>query len=505
MSSTHLAFDRLKGRENYSFWKIGARAHLTTKGYFDCVLTEKQASANAEETTRYEKALAELTLLVDVSVYSHLEECDTAKKAWENLKEAFEDRGAVRKVTLLKQWVTLKLDECSSMQEYITKSLQFRSKIKAAGMKIDEELAGTLMLVGLSNDFRPMVMSVESMEKEITVDYVKNLLTQEVDNEAIESERVLAANHNKAASYYKKKKDIKCFECGGSHFKRNCPDLKETAENAVFYSTFMANVSDTDWIIDSGATAHMTKNKSCLKNIQKPIMKEVTVANNQKIIIDSVGEVDHCVKTENKISAITFKDVQYVPGICANLLSVSQIVQRGYEVLFNKNGCKIYDTTKKTIATGSMINNMFKLDTVPCEIACAAKGDKKDIVLWHRKLGHASIAKMNKVLNMNIKGNLKCEVCLKGKQIRLPFGDIGTRATNLLEIVHSDVCGPLSVSSIGGARYMVTLIDDRSRKVFAYTIKRKSEVFAKFAEFKKYAENQTEKNEGFSNGPEICQ
>lgn len=493
MSLSHLSFDRLKGRENYSFWKIGAKAHLTTKGYFDCVLTDKPDSATAEVTLKYEKALAELTLLVDVTVYSHLEECDTVKKAWEVLKDAFEDRGAVRKVTLLKQWVTLKLEDCSSMQEYITKSLQFRSKIKAAGMKIDEELAGTLMLVGLSNDFRPMVMSVESMEREITVDYVKNLLTQEVDHEAAECEKVLAANHKKAANLFKKKKDIKCFECGGPHFKRKCPKLKEASENAVFYSSFMANVSDTDWIIDSGATAHMTKNKSCLMNIQKPLMKEVTVANNQKIIIDSVGEVNHRVKTDNDISDIKLKNVQYVPGICVNLLSVSQIVQRGHEVVFSKNGCKIFDAKKKVIATGSLINNMFKLDTVPIEIACSAKSDQKDIVLWHRKLGHASIAKMNKVLNMNIKNNLKCEVCLKGKQTRLPFSNIGTRATNLLEIVHSDVCGPLSVSSIGGARYIVTFIDDRSRKVFAYTIKQKSEVFAKFVEFTKFAENQTEK------------
>jgi len=62
--------------------------------------------------------------------------------------------------------------------------------------------------------------------------------------------------------------------------------------------------------------------------------------------------------------------------------------------------------------------------------------------------------------------DLKCEACIQGKQARQPFpSDGGTRAAKVLEIVHSDVCGPMKTTSMGGARYFLTFIDDFSRKI----------------------------------------
>lgn len=57
---------------------------------------------------------------------------------------------------------------------------------------------------------------------------------------------------------------------------------------------------------------------------------------------------------------------------------------------------------------------------------------------------------------------------MRGKQTRLPFKDVGTRAADILELVHSDLCGPIDVESLGGARYIMVLVDDFSRKVFGY-------------------------------------
>lgn len=106
--STQLAFDRLKGRENYATWKIGARAHLITKGLWDSC--ETTVTLSSSETVRKDdmKALAELTLLIDSSVYTHIENSLHAKEGWDALKNAFEDKGVGRKVSLLKQWISLK-------------------------------------------------------------------------------------------------------------------------------------------------------------------------------------------------------------------------------------------------------------------------------------------------------------------------------------------------------------------------------------------------------------
>lgn len=63
----------------------------------------------------------------------------------------------------------------------------------------------------------------------------------------------------------------------------------------------------------------------------------------------------------------------------------------------------------------------------------------------------------------------QCEVCVKGKQTRSSYKHTGSRAENILDLVHADVCGPMSVASLGGAKYFVLFVDDYSRKVFLYT------------------------------------
>ena len=65
-----------------------------------------------------------------------------------------------------------------------------------------------------------------------------------------------------------------------------------------------------------------------------------------------------------------------------------------------------------------------------------------------------------------------------------PFGSKGNRVEELLELVHSDVCGPMSVKARGGYEYYVTFIDDYSRYWYVYLMNRKSETFDKFKEFR---------------------
>ena len=67
------------------------------------------------------------------------------------------------------------------------------------------------------------------------------------------------------------------------------------------------------------------------------------------------------------------------------------------------------------------------------------------------------------------------------------------RKANILELVYSDVCGPTNVKSLGGASYFVTFIDDASKKVWAYPMKNKAEVFEIFQKFHVVVERETNK------------
>ena len=77
-----------------------------------------------------------------------------------------------------------------------------------------------------------------------------------------------------------------------------------------------------------------------------------------------------------------------------------------------------------------------------------------------------------------------CESCLQGKMTKLPFVGHGERATDLLALVHTDVCGPFDVPARGNYVYFIIFTDDMSRYGYVFLIKHKSEAFEKFKEFR---------------------
>jgi len=77
-----------------------------------------------------------------------------------------------------------------------------------------------------------------------------------------------------------------------------------------------------------------------------------------------------------------------------------------------------------------------------------------------------------------------------GKMTKAPFNKNVERATNLLGIIHSGVCRPMSKQARGGYNYFITFTDDHSRYGYVYLMKYKLESFKKFKEFKNKVENQ---------------
>ena len=87
-----------------------------------------------------------------------------------------------------------------------------------------------------------------------------------------------------------------------------------------------------------------------------------------------------------------------------------------------------------------------------------------------------------------------CEPCLEGKMTKRPFNAKGRRAQELLELVHTDVCRPMSTQAKGGYEYFMTFTDDYSRYGYVYLMKRKFEAFEKFKKFRAEVKNQLGKH-----------
>lgn len=161
-----------------------------------------------------------------------------------------------------------------------------------------------------------------------------------------------------------------------------------------------------------------------------------------------------------------------------------------------------------------MENDLFRLNATsstgtPSDIGsntAFSAVNHDEISLWHRHLGHMSVSNLHFLKN-SPKTKLNCAVCAEGKHSRTSFPTNGSRANELLGVVHSDVCGPMSTSPLGGNKYYVTFIDDYSRKVTIFLIKNKSQVFDCFVRYKNMVENQLDKRIKIlrtDNGGEFC-
>ena len=112
-----------------------------------------------------------------------------------------------------------------------------------------------------------------------------------------------------------------------------------------------------------------------------------------------------------------------------------------------------------------------------------------DIYLWHYRLVHINKNKINRLTQEEIfevsdyESLPICESCLLGKMIKSPFTGKGERATELLGLVHTDVCGPMSTSARGGYFYFIAFTDDLSQYGYVYLMKYKSDSFEMFKRF----------------------
>ncbi|KAL0288030.1 UNVERIFIED_CONTAM: Retrovirus-related Pol polyprotein from transposon TNT 1-94 [Sesamum calycinum] len=117
--------------------------------------------------------------------------------------------------------------------------------------------------------------------------------------------------------------------------------------------------------------------------------------------------------------------------------------------------------------------------------------------MWHARLGHISQDRKKRLVDStsleidNLDNLPACESGLKGKMTKKPFVGQSKLANGLLDLIHTDVCGPLNTQARGGFSYLLTFTDDHSRYGYVYLMRYKSEAFVRFKEFRLEVENQT--------------
>ena len=220
---------------------------------------------------------------------------------------------------------------------------------------------------------------------------------------------------------------------------------------------------------------------------------------------------------------IKFQKVLYVPGVTKNLLSVGKIADQNYGVYFNSTHYFITEPLDlrnlgQIIASGTRDrhNGLYKFSSQVSEALVITSIESSQV--WHDRLGHLhtkSIVRLSRQqLAKGIPTDLSystpfyCSSCQLGRQTRKSAPKIAHfRARRFLELVHSDLCSPISPASSSGTSYILTFTDDFSRYCWLYFLKRKSDTFRVFQQFCALLDNRHKRRIGklrTDGGGEFC-
>ncbi|GJW87365.1 retrovirus-related pol polyprotein from transposon TNT 1-94 [Tanacetum coccineum] len=196
------------------------------------------------------------------------------------------------------------------------------------------------------------------------------------------------------------------------------------------------------------------------------------------------------------------RDIRYAPYLAHNLLSVGQLMASGYPLKFDDGKCIIKNkATREFLAYAYMMKNII----IPLDFSTKMvliNKNLKESELWHLRYGHLKhkgfqLSKSKEMvfyLPSNVSLKQVCKGCVLGRQTRSLFQvRKSKRAEDLLELVHSDLCGPMRTNSLAESRYFLLFTDDYSRMSWVY-LKLKFETFELFKNFKALVEKQTRKN-----------
>ena len=258
----------------------------------------------------------------------------------------------------------------------------------------------------------------------------------------------------------------------------------------------------TPWVLDTGCGVHICVNVHGLNNSRtlEEGQVDLRVANGAKVSTLAVGTYSLSLPSG---MVLELKNCYYVPAINKNIISVSCLDMKGFHFSI-KNKCCSFDQDDMFYGSAPLENGLYVLNqSMPIYNIRTKRFKSNDLnltFLWHCRLGHINEKRIQKLHSDGLLNSFDyesyetCESCLLGKMTKAPFTGHSERAIDLLGLIHTDVCGPMSTSARGNYQYFITFTDDFSRYGYVYLMKHKSESFEKFKEFQNEVQNQLGKS-----------
>ncbi|WVZ50367.1 hypothetical protein U9M48_001625 [Paspalum notatum var. saurae] len=533
----------------FSLWQVKMHDALDKFGNKD------SKSWSDEERRRDRKALSQIHLHLSNNILQEVLQEKTAAALWLKLESICMSKDLTSKMHLKMKLFLHKLQEGGSVPNHLTVFKEIVSDLQAMEVKYEDEDLGLILLCSLPSSFANFRDTILYSRDTLTLNDVcealqaKEKMKQMVSSDGSASNgsalvargrtekksnngsRGKSSNGHHSRSKSKGRGNKFCYYCKkdnhrtGTYREKN----KSNDDGKASVAASSSDNSDGDtlvafaecanngdeWILDSGASFHICINRDWFityDSVQSG--GSVRMGDDRPCQIVGIGSVE--IKMHDGIVR-TLTNVRHIPDMTKNLISLSTLDGKGYKYSGGDGVLKVSKGSLIVMKTDLKSANLYRVcgTTITDDAAVISNSlSNFDATnLGHMCLGHMSelglqVLSKRGLLDGHSVSKLKfCEHCVFGKHKRVKFNTSTHTSKRILDYVHSDLWRPSRKPSHGGSRYMLTIIDDYSRKVWPYFLKYKSETFSAFKEWKVTIENQTEKKVKIlrtDNGMEFC-
>jgi hypothetical protein len=193
------------------------------------------------------------------------------------------------------------------------------------------------------------------------------------------------------------------------------------------------------------------------------------------------------------------EEILYVPRLKKNLISVAVLESKEYTVAFSKGNALMWPSNESMSSTMTIEVQEGGLYKVTSQVMQALPHEMiKPCELWHERFGHLNYNALPGFQKMvtgmsfsSFEHDSICRSCALGKNTKKSYPHSNRKTNDIFDLIHSDLCGPMTVPSMNGCLFYINFIDDFFHKPWIYFWKIKDESFSKFHDFKNLVENQT--------------
>lgn len=462
----------LKGAENYKIWSIQLESILKARSVFKYVNGDKKKPNKDESEDKIDEweskdAAARGLLICNVtdSIVLSIEYLTTSKEVWDHLQTTYAPSGIASEFARYQDWSSLDFDG-KDLEKFCH---LYKTKLLAClqgGIEIDKKVQVYQFILHVTPYFESFAANLRQRMREMKKDDLPTL--ESIIGNALDEQRAQSTQSARSANLARTQKSYgkqnnkgsglgkpTCLHCGKlGHSKDDCFKLhpekmeafrkkreqegkgksKDTKKESIlpersFYASVDYYASEdtmkaltaaeqrSSWILDSGASVHMTNDLSAMSNCEA-IDATVRFGKGETAHATVIGDVVLKISTDEGVAPTRFTGVIFVPGLVANLLSTELLRKKG---LFYRNDKQIlFTSNNETIAEVYVHNDLPHIRTAPSYESALASSkilypQKATADLWHARLGHLPVKKLTTATvnstGLVIEGSLKMKDC----------------------------------------------------------------------------------------------